>query len=248
MARRSPGYSCSVRPFGAEALWKCVLRAGPLPHVPLFEPIIQIYEPCVPLCGITNCRGVIWGLCKLCFVSSSDFCVWSHGASRVHHKFLSRILSSRRAPLVKAAHRRYTRCRTLRHGSRWIHIPYLVWNSSEGDAGSPNFDLIATDPSGSAGMQVTLIVTAHAGPKVGIPLVTQLQAMGPTSSPPNIIVYSGASFSISFDPRDFHQHSPLRRYTPELHTRTMLLYPRGLGSTNQASSSTVQHRTSGPRL
>ncbi|KAL6236422.1 hypothetical protein BDW75DRAFT_239229 [Aspergillus navahoensis] len=80
------------------------------------------------------------------------------------------------------------------------------------DAGSPKFDLIATDPSGSASMQVTLIVTADDGPKVGKPLVPQLQAMGPTSSPSNIIIRSGASFSISFDQDTFTNTRPSTVY------------------------------------
>ncbi|KAL4759609.1 putative transmembrane glycoprotein [Aspergillus foveolatus] len=80
------------------------------------------------------------------------------------------------------------------------------------DAGSPEFELIATDPSGSASMQVTLVVTDDDGPKVGKPIVPQLQAIGPTSSPSNVIVHSGASFSISFDQEAFSNARPSTVY------------------------------------
>ncbi|KAL4868151.1 phosphatase 2C-domain-containing protein [Aspergillus spectabilis] len=80
------------------------------------------------------------------------------------------------------------------------------------DAGSPTFDLIASDASGSATMQVTFIVTADEGPKAGKPLAPQLQAMGPTSSPSNIIVHSGDSFSISFDRETFGNTRPSTVY------------------------------------
>ncbi|KAL4751506.1 hypothetical protein BDW72DRAFT_92046 [Aspergillus terricola var. indicus] len=80
------------------------------------------------------------------------------------------------------------------------------------DAGSPKFALIATDSSGSTSMQVTLIVTGDDGPKVGKPLVPQLQAIGPTSSPSNVIVHSGASFSISFDQETFSNTRPSTVY------------------------------------
>ncbi|KAL4814048.1 hypothetical protein BDW67DRAFT_94007 [Aspergillus spinulosporus] len=80
------------------------------------------------------------------------------------------------------------------------------------DAGSPKFDLIATDSSGSTSMQVTLIVTGDDGPKVGKPVIPQLQAKGPTSSPSNVIVRSGASFSISFDQDTFSNTRPSTVY------------------------------------
>ncbi|RDW76253.1 putative transmembrane glycoprotein [Aspergillus mulundensis] len=80
------------------------------------------------------------------------------------------------------------------------------------DTGSPKFDLTATDPSGSASMQVTLIVTADDGPKAGKSLVPQLQAMGPTSSPSNLNVHSGHSFSISFDEDTFVNTRPSTVY------------------------------------
>lgn len=80
------------------------------------------------------------------------------------------------------------------------------------DVGSPKFDLVATDKSGSASMEVTLIVTTDDGPKMGKSIVPQLQAMGPTSSPSNLIVHSGDSFSISFDQETFTNTRPSTVY------------------------------------
>ncbi|KKK15915.1 hypothetical protein ARAM_006154 [Aspergillus rambellii] len=71
------------------------------------------------------------------------------------------------------------------------------------DVGSPTFDLIASDQSGSASMQVTLIVTTDDGPKLGKPVLSQLEDIGPMSSPSSIIVRSGDSFSISFETDTF---------------------------------------------
>ncbi|KAL4914218.1 hypothetical protein BDW62DRAFT_213636 [Aspergillus aurantiobrunneus] len=70
------------------------------------------------------------------------------------------------------------------------------------DIGSPKFDLVATDQSGSA----------NDGPKIGKSIVPQLQAMGPTSSPSSIIVHSGDSFSISFDQETFINTRPSTVY------------------------------------
>ncbi|KAI9376835.1 hypothetical protein BJX61DRAFT_538528 [Aspergillus egyptiacus] len=80
------------------------------------------------------------------------------------------------------------------------------------DVGSPAFDLIASDQSGSASARVTLVVTTDDGPKPGKPLGPQLQAIGPTSSPSNIIVRSGDSFSISFDKDTFTNTRPSTVY------------------------------------
>ncbi|KAL5341700.1 hypothetical protein BJX70DRAFT_24190 [Aspergillus crustosus] len=80
------------------------------------------------------------------------------------------------------------------------------------DSGSPTFDLIASDAVGSATMQVTFIVTADGGPKTGKPIAPQLDAIGPMSSPSNIIVHSGDSFSISFDQGTFGKTRPSTVY------------------------------------
>ncbi|KAL4987570.1 hypothetical protein BDW68DRAFT_187909 [Aspergillus falconensis] len=105
---------------------------------------------------------------------------------------------------------------SLSNAPSWLSVDStsrtLSGTPQKEDAGSPKFDLIATDPSGSASMQVTLIVTTDDGPKIGRPLVPQLQAMGSTSSPSNIIVRSGASFSMSFDQETFTNTRPSTVY------------------------------------
>jgi axial budding pattern protein 2 len=80
------------------------------------------------------------------------------------------------------------------------------------DAGSPTFDLVASDQTGSVSMQVTLIVTADEGPKIGKSLGPQLEEIGLTSSPSNLIVRSGDSFSISFDQETFINTRPSTFY------------------------------------
>ncbi|KAL4930074.1 putative transmembrane glycoprotein [Aspergillus undulatus] len=105
---------------------------------------------------------------------------------------------------------------SLSNAPSWLKVDStsrtLSGTPQKEDAGSPKFDLIATDPAGSANMQVTLIVTADNGPTVGRPLAPQLQAMGPTSSPSNILVHSGDSFSLSFDPETFTNTHPSTIY------------------------------------
>ncbi|KAL3480115.1 hypothetical protein BJX99DRAFT_254991 [Aspergillus californicus] len=88
----------------------------------------------------------------------------------------------------------------------WLNVDSsrtLSGTPQKEDVGSTTFDLVASDQSGSINSQVTLIVTIDDGPKPGEPLGPQLQAIGPTSSPSNIIVHAGDSFSISFDPETF---------------------------------------------
>lgn len=105
---------------------------------------------------------------------------------------------------------------SLLNAPSWLQVDstsrVLSGTPQEKDAGSPKFDLVATDPSGSAIMQVTLIVTEDDGPRIGKSLVPQLQETGPTSSPSNIIVRSGNSFSIPFDNDTFVNTRPSTVY------------------------------------
>ncbi|KAL4809743.1 hypothetical protein BDV18DRAFT_132700 [Aspergillus unguis] len=105
---------------------------------------------------------------------------------------------------------------SLANAPSWLKVDStsrtLSGTPEKEDAGSPKFDLVATDPSGSARMQVTIIVTEDDGPKIGKSLVPQLQAIGPTSAPSNIIVHSGDSFSIPFDNQTFVNTRPSTVY------------------------------------
>lgn len=80
------------------------------------------------------------------------------------------------------------------------------------DSGSPEFQLVASDGSKSASMDVTLVVTADQGPTGGKSLVSQLQAMGPVSYPATLYIHPGRPFAIAFDPETFHNTHPSTIY------------------------------------
>lgn len=80
------------------------------------------------------------------------------------------------------------------------------------DIGSKKFKLVASNGSESDSMDVTLIVTADQGPTEGMPLVPQLQALGPVSYPATLFLHPGRSFSIAFDPDTFHNTHPSTIY------------------------------------
>ncbi|RJE24764.1 CADG [Aspergillus sclerotialis] len=79
----------------------------------------------------------------------------------------------------------------------------LTGTPDSDDVGTETFDLVAEDDSGSASMEVTLIVAADEGPKPGKPILPQLEKTGPTSAPSTIFVHPGDSFNISFAPDTF---------------------------------------------
>ncbi|KAE8398611.1 hypothetical protein BDV37DRAFT_25841 [Aspergillus pseudonomiae] len=80
------------------------------------------------------------------------------------------------------------------------------------DEGTVKFDLVASDESESASMEVTLIVTEDDGPKPGKPLLPQLEAIAATSAPSTILIHSGDAFDISFDYDTFTNTRPSTVY------------------------------------
>ncbi|KAF3387748.1 Axial budding pattern protein 2 [Penicillium rolfsii] len=80
------------------------------------------------------------------------------------------------------------------------------------DSGSKSFQLVASNGSDSASMDVTLIVTSDQGPSVGTSLVSQLQTVGPVSYPATLYIHPGQPFSIEFDPSTFHNTHPSTIY------------------------------------
>ncbi|KAL2872183.1 putative transmembrane glycoprotein [Aspergillus lucknowensis] len=105
---------------------------------------------------------------------------------------------------------------SLSNAPSWLKVDSmsraLSGTPKKEDTGSRTFALIASDQTGSASMQVTLIVTAEDGPKPGKSLGPQLEAKGPTSAPSNVVVRSGDSFSFSFDPETFTDTRPSTVY------------------------------------
>ncbi|THC89776.1 hypothetical protein EYZ11_010770 [Aspergillus tanneri] len=80
------------------------------------------------------------------------------------------------------------------------------------DEGTAEFVLVASNGPESAGMVVTFIVTKDDGPKLGKPLLPQLEHTGATSAPSTILIHSGDSFSIAFDPDTFTNTRPSTVY------------------------------------
>ncbi|KAL3459919.1 hypothetical protein BJX64DRAFT_194507 [Aspergillus heterothallicus] len=105
---------------------------------------------------------------------------------------------------------------SLSNAPSWLEVDStsrtLSGTPQKEDAGSPTFHLVASDQTGSASMQITLIVTADEGPEPGKSLGVQLEENGATSSPSNMIVRSGDSFSISFDQETFTNTRPSTFY------------------------------------
>ncbi|KAB8214921.1 hypothetical protein BDV33DRAFT_181875 [Aspergillus novoparasiticus] len=80
------------------------------------------------------------------------------------------------------------------------------------DEGTVRFDLVASDESESASMEVTLIVTEDDGPRPGKQLLPQLEAIAATSAPSTILIHSGDAFDISFDHDTFTNTRPSTVY------------------------------------
>ncbi|PYH95838.1 hypothetical protein BO71DRAFT_439994 [Aspergillus ellipticus CBS 707.79] len=105
---------------------------------------------------------------------------------------------------------------SLSNAPSWLQIDSqsrtLSGTPQKEDQGSPKFNLVASDGSGSASMEVTLVVTTDDGPKAGKPLFPQLEEMGATSAPNTIFIHSGDSFSLSFEPDTFTNTRPSTVY------------------------------------
>ncbi|KAL8924979.1 MAG: hypothetical protein Q9172_002461 [Xanthocarpia lactea] len=71
------------------------------------------------------------------------------------------------------------------------------------DTGSPNFNLVAKDITGSTTMPVTLIVSTSAGPGLGTPVEEQLAAHDSFQAPDTVLVPRSSALSLSFTPDTF---------------------------------------------
>lgn len=72
-------------------------------------------------------------------------------------------------------------------------------NATTREVGPTKFDLVASDSSGSASSEVTLIVTDWGGPKQGEALLAQLSKAGPTSAPASLLLHPLEVFQSTFD-------------------------------------------------
>lgn len=105
---------------------------------------------------------------------------------------------------------------SLSKAPSWLQVDSksrtLIGTPQPGDKGTDTFKLVAKDKSGSADMEVSLIVTTDEGPHLGKPILPQLEKIGPTSAPSAIFVHPGHSFSIAFDPDTFTNTHPSTVY------------------------------------
>ncbi|KAJ5691454.1 hypothetical protein N7488_012189 [Penicillium malachiteum] len=88
----------------------------------------------------------------------------------------------------------------------------LSGTPESGDTGAKTFKLIASKGSESDSMDVTLIITADEGPTEGMPLIQQLEAIGPVSYPSTLFIHPGRPFAIEFDPSTFQNTHPSTIY------------------------------------
>lgn len=105
---------------------------------------------------------------------------------------------------------------SLSNAPSWLSVDSssrtLSGKPQSDDSGSPKFQLVASDDSGSVSMDVTLIVTADQGPTEGKSLVSQLQSLGPVSYPATLYIHPGRPFAIAFDPDTFQHTHPSTIY------------------------------------
>ena len=95
----------------------------------------------------------------------------------------------------------------LSNSTSWLHLDgpsrTLLGTPGPEDVGSVTINLVACDDTGSASMQVTLVVSAELGPRLGTPLETQLSKYGASSTADTIILSHSSPLSLSFMPDTF---------------------------------------------
>ncbi|KAF5860861.1 hypothetical protein ETB97_001013 [Aspergillus alliaceus] len=105
---------------------------------------------------------------------------------------------------------------SLSNAPLWLRVESknrtLFGTPQKEDEGTAKFDLLASGESGSARMEVTLIVTEDDGPRPGKPVLPQLEAIAATSAPSTILIHSGDAFDIAFDQDTFTNTRPSTVY------------------------------------
>ncbi|KAL7939860.1 hypothetical protein V8C35DRAFT_17528 [Trichoderma chlorosporum] len=72
-----------------------------------------------------------------------------------------------------------------------------------GEVVGQQFDLIATDLTGSTSMNATLVISRNPPPTIQVPLEHQMDNFGQFSAPSSILSYPSTDFSYTFDPNTF---------------------------------------------
>ncbi|KAL7908989.1 hypothetical protein GGI35DRAFT_423365 [Trichoderma velutinum] len=81
-----------------------------------------------------------------------------------------------------------------------------------GEVVGQQFDLIATDNSGSAFMNATLVISRNPPPSIQVPLSQQMDNFGQFSAPSSILSYPSTEFHYTFDPKTFGTGKNLNYY------------------------------------
>ncbi|KAI4122506.1 MAG: hypothetical protein LQ347_006475, partial [Umbilicaria vellea] len=84
----------------------------------------------------------------------------------------------------------------------WLHLDSpsrtLSGTPGSGNVGAVTFNLVATDPTGSTSMSVTIVISATSGPGLGTPAGEQLSSLSGFSSPDSLFLYPSSALSIEF--------------------------------------------------
>ncbi|OPB44085.1 subtilisin like protease [Trichoderma guizhouense] len=81
-----------------------------------------------------------------------------------------------------------------------------------GEVVGQQFDLIATDKSGSAFMNATLVISRNLPPSIQVPISQQMDNFGQFSAPSSILSYPSTEFHYTFDPNTFGAGENLNYY------------------------------------
>ncbi|KAI9778793.1 MAG: hypothetical protein M1839_007883 [Geoglossum umbratile] len=96
---------------------------------------------------------------------------------------------------------------TLSNAPAWLRLDgrsrIFSGTPTQGDVGPVTVQLTATDTSGSAMMDATLVVSANPSPQLGRPLSDQLKTFGPSLGSSTIQLYPASPFSFVFSKDTF---------------------------------------------
>lgn len=80
-------------------------------------------------------------------------------------------------------------------------------NVPPGEVVGQDFQIIATDESGSATLDATIVISREDGPAIRIPISEQVKQFGDYSAPSSILTYPSTDFKYTFDTNTF-THEP----------------------------------------
>lgn len=91
---------------------------------------------------------------------------------------------------------------TLSNAPEWLQFDGTTrtfhGTPGKNDVGPAEFNLVATDSTGSTNMPVTFVVSTGAGPTLGVSVLQQLATLGTFSQPSDLLFYPSSPIMISF--------------------------------------------------